>query len=247
MPFGLNLQSDIEHSNRYRLNDPHNIDRWMCPQCGFIIDYQFDKEDVGWPTYKPEPGTVRNQWIDEKGEEQVEIYEPEEVKSYCPRCGLDFDDEAPIRIKISLFQRIEDISDLISQGEGRSLDFKLDLPDADGLGKIITSFANTAGGRILLGVDDDGEVKGFSGVDSPEGKDSFQKRIKGIVGNIQPKVDLRVDFVSGNNMTVVIMTVPKGNGPYLFKNIVYVRELESSRPASREEIIKLARALRNGD
>ena len=46
---------------------------------------------------------------------------------------------------------------LISLGEGQSLEFKQSLPDD--LGRELCAFANSAGGKILIGVADDGSIK----------------------------------------------------------------------------------------
>ena len=53
------------------------------------------------------------------------------------------------------------IKDLIKTGEGIKLEFKegFNIPS---LGKEICAFANESGGKIILGVSDDGKIKGFN-------------------------------------------------------------------------------------
>lgn len=46
------------------------------------------------------------------------------------------------------------ITDLLKQGEGESLDFKQKITSCDKIAKTICSFANTSGGIILVGVTD---------------------------------------------------------------------------------------------
>jgi len=56
-----------------------------------------------------------------------------------------------------------EIDKLIQQGESLSLEFKSDLkclPDRD-LVAVVVSLANTDGGNLLLGVEDDGSVTAF--------------------------------------------------------------------------------------
>ncbi|HIJ97627.1 TPA: ATP-binding protein, partial [archaeon] len=48
---------------------------------------------------------------------------------------------------------------LIKTGEGYSLEFKESIPSD--LGKHICAFANASGGKIVLGVKDDGSIIGY--------------------------------------------------------------------------------------
>ena len=51
-----------------------------------------------------------------------------------------------------------------SAPEGKTLEFKRDLSSPDGPLRTIVAFANSAGGRLVVGVTDDGTVVG---VDDP--------------------------------------------------------------------------------
>ncbi len=52
------------------------------------------------------------------------------------------------------------ILDLIGQGENQSLDFKYEISDAMKMAKTFSSFANTDGGILLIGVKDNGKIRG---------------------------------------------------------------------------------------
>jgi ATP-dependent DNA helicase RecG len=52
------------------------------------------------------------------------------------------------------------IAELIAQGEGPNVDFKRDLSSPDKVLKDVVAFTNTAGGTVIVGVDDDGSVVG---------------------------------------------------------------------------------------
>lgn len=61
-----------------------------------------------------------------------------------------------------------ELLELIRNGENSGVEFKRDTVDARGLVKEIVALANLAGGRILLGVDDDGSIVGITRVDLEE-------------------------------------------------------------------------------
>lgn len=52
------------------------------------------------------------------------------------------------------------IERLIEQGEGLHLDFKFGITDAAKIARSLSAFANTEGGKLLIGVEDNGVVRG---------------------------------------------------------------------------------------
>ncbi|MBC8508216.1 MAG: ATP-binding protein [Anaerolineales bacterium] len=219
-----------------------HINRWMCPNCGLIFDFDENHYfgEPGWINTDPPDGQVDIEWEDEDG-----VYHTEELDytSICSRCGISLDDNSLIRVLISRATNLDDWIPIIKQSEHYTAEFKLKLSgkDVDKLGKEFTSFASSTGGRIFLGVDKYGKIQGFEGIDSPEGKDTFQQRIRGIVSsNVSPIPFYQVDFASDKTTTIAVITVPKGVAPfYSFKNVPYIRELETSRPATQEETTQL--------
>lgn len=53
-----------------------------------------------------------------------------------------------------------DIKKLIRQGEGENLDFKQEISGVQKIAKTLVAFANTKGGKILIGVKDNGKILG---------------------------------------------------------------------------------------
>lgn len=53
------------------------------------------------------------------------------------------------------------ISDLIAEGEHQRQDFKFEITSARKIAKTLVAFANTDGGRLLIGVKDNGRVSGI--------------------------------------------------------------------------------------
>jgi predicted HTH transcriptional regulator len=53
------------------------------------------------------------------------------------------------------------IFNLIDQGEHQHLDFKYQINDAKKIARSVSAFANTEGGRLLIGVKDNGRIAGI--------------------------------------------------------------------------------------
>ena len=103
--------------------------------------------------------------------------------------------------------------------------------------KEVIAFANTNGGIIYVGIDDEGNVIGLTDVDN-----EYTRITNGIRDAIMPDVTMCVKYTIQDNK-VVRITVSEGtNKPYYLKNKglksngVYVRQGTSSVPASHEQI-----------
>lgn len=53
------------------------------------------------------------------------------------------------------------IHNLISQGEHQQLDFKFEISDARKIARTLVAFSNTDGGKLLIGVKDNGNITGI--------------------------------------------------------------------------------------
>lgn len=53
------------------------------------------------------------------------------------------------------------IRSLIGQGEHQQLDFKFEITDARKIARTLSAFSNTEGGRLLVGVKDNGRISGI--------------------------------------------------------------------------------------
>ncbi|MBR6964487.1 MAG: ATP-binding protein [Prevotella sp.] len=91
---------------------------------------------------------------------------------------------------------------LIAEGEHQQQDFKYKISDAMKLAKSVSAFANTDGGRLLIGVRDDGHV---SGVRSEE--EIFMMHAAAYK-YCQPSASIKFDTYHIDGRTLVIATVP---------------------------------------
>lgn len=70
-----------------------------------------------------------------------------------------------------------DLIDLLKRLEGKTLEFKRDLSSPDGALRSIVAFANTAGGTLLLGVED--TTRHARGVHDPL---AMEERLANLIG-----------------------------------------------------------------
>ena len=91
---------------------------------------------------------------------------------------------------------------LIREGEHQQQDFKYQVTDACKLAKSVSAFANTDGGRLLIGVRDDGHI---SGVRSEE--EIFMMH-QAAYKFCKPEPSIKFDTYHAEGRTIVIATVP---------------------------------------
>ena len=91
---------------------------------------------------------------------------------------------------------------LIREGEHQQQDFKYHVSDACKLAKSVSAFANTDGGRLLIGVRDDGHL---SGVRSEE--EIFMMH-QATYKFCKPEPSIKFDTFHIDGRTIVIATVP---------------------------------------
>mgnify|MGYP001251286164 CR=1 FL=1 len=132
-----------------------------------------------------------------------------------------------------------ELLELINKGEGYHLEFKLEEENNEDFAKTIVCFANTDGGKILVGVDDDGKIIGVSDIDK------VMLRIDNIaINNCKPPISIYQESEVIDDKKIIIVTVAKGaQRPYQTnKGQYYVRASNRCRQASREELLRIFQA-----
>ncbi len=117
------------------------------------------------------------------------------------------------------------INDLIKTGEGYNLEFKEKI--GSNLDKEICAFANANGGKIILGVENSGNVIGF------KLSNSSASKIQSIARNMDP--NFNVDIETIENMAVINIEEGK-NKPYSVGGKFYLRIGANSQQMQRDEI-----------
>ncbi|GGG54480.1 AlbA family DNA-binding domain-containing protein [Hymenobacter glacieicola] len=96
-----------------------------------------------------------------------------------------------------------DLRELIRQGEGERLEFKKRTTHPTRIARTLASLANTHGGRVLVGVDDDGRIVGVRDAE----EEIYQLR-QAAQHYIDPPLELRFKEVEAEeDRVVVVVTV----------------------------------------
>ena len=136
------------------------------------------------------------------------------------------------------------IIEQIARGEGKTLEFKEALPASERLVKTIVAFANTGGGKILVGVKDDGTIVGIDNSAVPD----YMDRIANMAHDqIHPLIALDIYAYALREMTIIVVEVyPSPLKPHFLKNMgkttgVYIRVGATNKQADLEFVQELER------
>lgn len=132
-----------------------------------------------------------------------------------------------------------ELIDILSRGEDSRHQFKENVTNSDAIAAEIVAFSNTAGGKIFIGVQNDGSVLGLSGIDI----DRLNQLLSNSASqNVRPAVNPLTENVPHPNGTVMVVSIPEGfSKPYMDKNgAIWVKNGSDKRRAtSREELQRL--------
>ena len=132
-----------------------------------------------------------------------------------------------------------ELLEIIANGENSGVEFKRDDIRPEQLAKEVVAMANFQGGRILLGVEDDGVISGIQRGDLEEWvMNVFQNKIHPMILPFYEEVKLDDD------KTVAVVSFPIGiSKPYVVrhsgKEEIYIRVGTTSRLATREQQMRL--------
>ena len=104
------------------------------------------------------------------------------------------------------------ISDLISRGEHQKQDFKYEINDARKIARTIVAFSNTDGGKLLIGVKDNGKI---AGVHSEE---EYYMIEAAASMYCRPEIKFNIKKWEIQGKTILEVDIPKGaDKPYQAK------------------------------
>lgn len=122
------------------------------------------------------------------------------------------------------------LMELIRKGEGEHLEFKRIAESA--VGKTICAFLNTAGGQLIIGVDDKGNIIGC--------EHNAQDKILDFLSVIVPRPKVTIEKLSVEKRQIILITVPKSSRLHTFGNTAYLRMGSTTRELQLDEIVEKA-------
>lgn len=138
------------------------------------------------------------------------------------------------------------IKELIKNGENKTLEFKENITDS--LINSVVAFANTTGGKILIGISDNGDVKGIDENNIFKVKDSLAQSI---FYSITPKIIPEIYTINVDNKLILVIEIyPSNLKPYFIsskgvENSAYIRVGATNRLANKAIITELEREKSN--
>lgn len=136
------------------------------------------------------------------------------------------------------------ILDKIKNGESKTLELKEKLPDNKSIAKTVIAFANTSGGKIIVGINDKLKI---TGVDANSVYALKDKIASVIFDSCSPDILPEIYTININGKLLLVIEIFRGNlMPYFLKSEgkaegVYIRVGATNRKASPQIIEELQR------
>ncbi|MBI3259339.1 MAG: ATP-binding protein [Ignavibacteriae bacterium] len=137
--------------------------------------------------------------------------------------------------------RRNELRELISDGESTTVEFKRKFTSPEKIAKEIAAFANTKGGFLIIGVDDDKRIVGVKSE-----KEEIAQIVHACTFFIEPIIEPLIEIIEIEFKDVVVVHVHESDyKPHrvnsmpdekLHEKKVYIRQGEESVSASREMI-----------
>lgn len=124
------------------------------------------------------------------------------------------------------------LAEKIKKGESQTLEFKQKLSKE--LPKIVTAFANSLGGEVLIGVDDTGEIIGL------DKKINCKEEIAQSLQALIPLPSYQINEINIDNKLIIILKVNPAKSIISYRNIAYIRNQAINHQLSINEVIEKA-------
>ncbi|CAN5631663.1 hypothetical protein BH09BAC4_BH09BAC4_51590 [soil metagenome] len=128
----------------------------------------------------------------------------------------------------------DQLEELIAQKENIRLEFKRHLSSSHRIARTLAAFANTLGGIILIGVNDDGKIVGVPSEFREVGKiEDATDRL------VEPALSISYETLTPDGRTVLVVSVSESNEkPHYVvneagKRTIYVRAKDKSVPTNK--------------
>lgn len=137
--------------------------------------------------------------------------------------------------------KLKDLKTLIEEGEGFELEFKRKVSTPIKIAKTLMSFANTKGGIVLFGVDDDHKIVGVGSE-----KEEVEMIQTAVSFYCDPPIEPLIDIVPFKGKDVIVVTIEESDQKPHYLNVddgeenggtrVYIRVNDKTVEASKEVV-----------
>ena len=127
------------------------------------------------------------------------------------------------------------LEELIAQGENSGLEFKSSQVRSESIAKELVAFANSQGGVLLVGVEDNGEITGVDNTNYDEWITNIART------SVIPAINIAIEKINYNDKNVYKIEVGKGKDkPYQTnKHHFLIRVGSTNRIATQAELMRL--------
>jgi len=132
-----------------------------------------------------------------------------------------------------------ELIEMIGRGEDSRTQFKQTITNSESLAGDLVAFSNSKGGKMIIGVNDQGTVVGLSNEDI--------RRMNQLISNtatnlVRPSINPETENVSVGGQLVIVVTIPEGiSKPYADNHgVFWVKSgADKRRVTSREEVQRM--------
>ncbi|MCX6139985.1 MAG: ATP-binding protein [Candidatus Kapabacteria bacterium] len=122
----------------------------------------------------------------------------------------------------------KDLRDIIRSGESSTVEFKRKFTTSEKIAREMIAFANTKGGFLIIGVDDDGSIVGV------KSEKEQVAQLEHAVLSIVPPLDIQIEILEVDSQDIVIVEVP--NSP--LRPHRYISDDPAEKPHERKAFIR---------
>ncbi len=135
-----------------------------------------------------------------------------------------------------------ELLEIVAQGEDYYTEFKEETTHPDDLAGEIVAFANSDGGRLIIGITDSGDIVGVK-----EPNKEIQRLDNICSNNCEPSILIKTEKLRIDKTLLLVATISKGpERPYRTnRGVYYIRTSSGKRQATREELLRLYQATKS--
>ena len=135
-----------------------------------------------------------------------------------------------------MYYSLTELLEKIILGEDSTIEFKREMPHRNSLADEVAAFANTQGGMILIGIDDNREIVGIE----LQKLDSVEKTVVEICNDsIEPTVPIFTEKLRIDDKNLLKIEVPRSLFVHKTSNGYFTRQGSSKREMSTEQLARV--------